>query len=51
MCTQPPPLFTRVGRHVKPPACLVCEMNEQIVGDSASTVDSLFSFVRTMFSV
>lgn len=47
---QPPPLCTRAGRPVKPPARLICEMNEQVVDDSASTVDSLFSFVRNMFS-
>ncbi|KAL3999269.1 calcium/calmodulin-dependent serine protein kinase [Sarotherodon galilaeus] len=48
--TQPPPLCTRSGRPVKPPTRLICEMNEQHVDDSVSTVDSLFSFVRNMFS-
>ncbi|XDV15563.1 hypothetical protein PO909_015619 [Leuciscus waleckii] len=50
VCKQPPPLCTRAGRSVKPPVRLICEMNEQVVDDSASTVDSLFSFVRNMFS-
>lgn len=50
VCTQPPPLCTRAGRPIKPPARLICEMNEQIVDDSVSTVDSLFSFMRNMFS-
>lgn len=50
VCTQPPPLCNRSGRPVKPPARLICEMNEQIVDDSVSTADSLFSFVRNMFS-
>lgn len=50
VCKQPPPLCTRAGRPVRPPARLICEMNEQVVDDSASTVDSLFSFVRNMFS-
>lgn len=50
VCKQPPPLCTRAGRPVKPPVRLICEMNEQVVDDSASTVDSLFSFVRNMFS-
>lgn len=50
VCKQPPPLCTRAGRLVKPPARLICEMNEQVVDDSASTVDSLFSFVRNMLS-
>ncbi|XP_027874875.1 uncharacterized protein LOC114145478 [Xiphophorus couchianus] len=50
VCTQPSLLCTRSGRPVKPPARLICEMNEQVVDDSMSTVDSLFSFVRTMFA-
>ncbi|XP_027880631.1 uncharacterized protein LOC114149183 [Xiphophorus couchianus] len=50
VCTQPSRLCTRSGRPVKPPARLICEMNEQVVDDSMSTVDSLFSFVRTMFA-
>lgn len=50
VCAQPPPLCTRAGRNVKPPVRLICEMNEQIVDDSESSVDSLFSFVRNMFS-
>ncbi|XP_075935390.1 uncharacterized protein LOC142935134 [Anarhichas minor] len=50
VCAQPPPLCTRAGRPVKPPVRLICEMNEQIVDDSVSSVDSLFSFVRNMFS-
>ena len=47
---QPPALNTKSGRPVKPPARLICEMNEQVIDDSASTVDSLFSFVSNMFS-
>lgn len=50
VCTQPRRLCTRSGRPVKPPARLICEMNEQIVDDSMSTVDSLFSFMKTMLS-
>ncbi len=49
VCTQPPPICTRAGQRVKHPARLICEMNEQII-DSMSTVDSLFSNVRNMFS-
>lgn len=50
VCTQPPPLCTRAGRPIKPPARLICEINKHIVDDSVSTVDSLFSLVRNMFS-
>lgn len=47
---QPAPLCTRSGRPVRPPARLICEINQQGIGDPVSTVDSLFSFVRNMFS-
>lgn len=47
--TQPQPFRTRAGRQVKPPARLICEMNRQAVDDSSSVV-SVFSFVRSMFS-
>lgn len=50
VCAQPPPVCTRLGRPVKPPVRLICEMNEQVVDDSVSTVDSLIFFVRNMFS-
>lgn len=51
VCTQPRSVFTRVGRRVRTPARLICEMNEQFVDDAASTVDSMFSFVKNIFSV
>lgn len=47
--TQPQTVRTRAGRRVKPPVRFICEMNNQVVDDSVSTV-SLFSFVRNMFS-
>ncbi|MEQ2238468.1 hypothetical protein ILYODFUR_033393 [Ilyodon furcidens] len=50
VCIQSSRLCTRSGRPVKPPARLVCEMNEQVVDGPMSTVDSLFSFVQTMFA-
>lgn len=50
VCTQPPGLCTRSGRPVKPPARLICEMNEQVVTDPIPTVGSVFSFVKSMFS-
>lgn len=50
VCAQPPPVCTRLGRPVKPTARLICEMNEQVVDDSVLAADSLFPFVRNMFS-
>ena len=50
VCAQPPVFHTRLGRPVKPPARLICEMNEQIVDDSVSPVDSLVSFVKNIFT-
>ena len=46
VCVQPPALNTRLGRPVRPPARLICEVNEQVVDDSASTVDSLCSELK-----
>lgn len=49
--TQPHAVRTRLGRQIKRPPRLVCEMNDQVIDDSASTVSSLIYFVRNVFAV
>lgn len=56
ICTQPRRAFpgmtmTRTGRTIKPPKRLICEMNDQVVEDSRSSVGSFVTFVRSVFAV
>lgn len=50
ICTQPTRACTRVGRVIRPPLRLICEMNDQALHSPKSTVGSLFDFVKDMLS-
>lgn len=55
VCTQPKCLDsavaqTRVGRIIKPPKRLICEMNEQHMDSSDSTVSSFVYLVKSFFT-
>ena len=54
VCTQPlgfedTVARTRRGRAVNPPERLICEMNEQVLDTSESTVNSFIYFVKSLF--
>ena len=40
---------TRRGRVINPPKRLICEMNEQVLDTSESTVNSFLSLVKSLF--
>lgn len=55
VCTQPQSFETAIaqtrrGRVVKPPRRLICEMNEQVLDTSESTVNSFISLVKSWLS-
>ncbi|KAG1925166.1 interleukin-1 receptor accessory protein-like 1-A [Pimephales promelas] len=43
--------MTRIGRTIKPPKRLICEMNDQVVEDSRSSVSSFVTLMRHVFAV
>ncbi|XP_052459431.1 retrovirus-related Pol polyprotein from transposon 412 [Carassius gibelio] len=51
ICTQPKQDMTRIGRTIKPPKRLICEMNDQVMEDSRSSVGSFVTLMRHVFAV